>query len=444
MTETASRAASRLVAGLDDLGGRPRLTLAAILLVALAVRVGAIAATDYAPTKDALDYDRHARSIAAGDGYPVSTIAVGSRETAFRPPLFPYLLAAVYRISGDSVTAGRVLGALIGVAVVLLVYLLADVLWGRRVALVGAGLAAIFPPLVLLALPLLSESAFLALELAVVLAGVLSARRGGSLGWAAAAGAASGLAVLTRSNGVLLALGAAVAVWLAARGGGVRSLAPAAVVLATAALVVAPWTVRNYSAFDAFVPATTQTGFGLAGTFNDQSIEHGGQRAIWILPVNTHMYRSLYTDPDLNEAEVDQRVRRKVLRFALDHPGYVVEASTLNTLRSLELASGDPAAKVADRELLGLSPRNAGVVTASFWLALVVALAGAAVLARSGRHELGPLWIWLIPTLLFLVGAAVLGFTRYRAPLYPFVVLLAAIVLTAALERLAAGTVSRQ
>jgi len=47
----------------------------------------------------------------------------------------------------------------------------------------------------------------------------------------------------------------------------------------------------------------------------------------------------------------------------------------------------------------------------------------------------GPLWIWAVPVALFLAGATVVGLTRYRAPLYPFLVLLAGIGVVAWLER---------
>ena len=68
-----------------------------ILALALALRIGYVAATpDYVMVHDALDYDRAAVSIAQGEGCPTSR----GRETAFRPPAYPVLLAGVYTVAG--------------------------------------------------------------------------------------------------------------------------------------------------------------------------------------------------------------------------------------------------------------------------------------------------------------------------------------------------------
>ena len=75
-----------------------------ILLLALLLRVGYMAATpDYKLVHDALDYDHAATSIARGDGWPYSRRP--GRETAFRPPAYPVLLAGVYKVAGSSARA---------------------------------------------------------------------------------------------------------------------------------------------------------------------------------------------------------------------------------------------------------------------------------------------------------------------------------------------------
>lgn len=435
------RAAGRCLEVLDRLGTRPRLTVAVILALALLLRVVAIAADGpYVPTKDAAEYNVHAKSIAAGDGYPPSIIVAGRGPTAFRPPVYPYLLAAVYRISGDSITAGRVMGAVLGTGLVLILYLLADALWGRRTALAAAAAAAVFPPLVLLSLPTMSEATFLLLEAAAVLSGVLTTRTpGGSLRWAAVAGVCCGLAALTRSNGSILVVLVALGVLIAVRPRSWRALAPAATLVAVAALTVLPWLVRNYSAFHQVVPVTTQTGFGIAGALNDEVYRRKDYRGTYIHPIAARAYRPLYLNRELNEAQVDRKVRSLAVEWALDHPGYVLESGVLNTLRSLELAPTDPDTEKADFDLLALGPTAADVVRWTFWLGCLLAIAGGAALLGRRPQDRGPLWIWSIPAVAFIVGASVIGLTRYRAPLYPFVALLAALAVVTALERLAQG-----
>ena len=135
------------------------------MILALALRVAVIAAdSGYEPAHDAFDYDRHARAIAAGDGYPESGYVVDGGPSALRPPGYPYFLGGAYALSGDSVELGRLANAALGALAVLLLYLLANRIWGRRVGLVAAALAAVFPPLVLPSRDLLSEPLFIAIE----------------------------------------------------------------------------------------------------------------------------------------------------------------------------------------------------------------------------------------------------------------------------------------
>src|SRR3989442_1190737 len=80
-----------------------------LLLVALAVRLAAVAATpDLRLAADPADYARHARSIAAGHGYPPSQVAPHGGASAIRPPAYPVFVAAVFKLTGNSVTAARI------------------------------------------------------------------------------------------------------------------------------------------------------------------------------------------------------------------------------------------------------------------------------------------------------------------------------------------------
>ena len=160
-----------------------------IALAAVAIRLIVIVAdSGYEPINDAFDYDRHAASIAAGDGYPGSEYGSGIGPTALRSPGYPLALAVVYAVSDDSVDAGRVAGALLGGLTVLLVFLLAAPVWGRGVGLLAASITAVFPPLVLLSTELFNETLFIPLTLAAVLCATRY-RESGLLRWAVLTGA---------------------------------------------------------------------------------------------------------------------------------------------------------------------------------------------------------------------------------------------------------------
>src|SRR6476619_5743511 len=112
-----------------------------ILLLALLLRVGYMAATPgYELVHDATDYDRAARTVAAGEGWPLAH----GRVTTFRPPAYPLLLAGVYKVTGvehgtehQRVVPARILGIIIGTLIVAMIFIVARQLWGRRVALLA-------------------------------------------------------------------------------------------------------------------------------------------------------------------------------------------------------------------------------------------------------------------------------------------------------------------
>jgi 4-amino-4-deoxy-L-arabinose transferase-like glycosyltransferase len=412
-----------------------RAALWAVLVVALVVRIAVVgvAAPDYRPLFDAADYDRHAESIAAGHGYPDSAL-LGHGPTAFRPPVYPYFLGAVYAVTGQRWTAGLLAAAVLGTLVVLLIYLVAERLWGRRVALVSAALAAVFPPLVTLGAALLSEPLFLVIELGLVLA-VLAFRRSADWRFAAAAGLLAGLGALTRANGVLLVIPAIVGVWTARPLLGRRALVAPAAVLLAAALAIAPWTVRNAFVFDRFVPVSTQAGFGLSGTYND--ISRGDERypARWRHPRTTAEYGSLFRRPGLDEAELDAKLRRGALDYVADDPPYVAESLWWNTLRMFDLARRHPADVSGLRRERGLGRASDGVVVWSGYGIELVALGGVLILLALPRGRRGPIFPWLIPPLMVVGAIAILGNSRYRAPVEPFLVFLAAIALVGLWEK---------
>lgn len=421
------------------MSSRPRLVLGLVLAVALVVRVAVVLASpDYTPVYDSSDYVRHAVSIADGDGYPDSVFTASQSESAFRPPVYPYLLGAIQFAFGEVETAGRLAGALFGVLAVLLVYLIARRLWSERTALVAAALAALFPGLFLLSGALNTEPAYLVIELAAVLFALRSRAGGGDLRWAAAAGACCGLAALTRSNGLLLLIPIVFGVMAVRPRLSRAGLAAPAVAVAVAALTVAPWAVRNSLTFDRLVGINAQTGFALAGIYNETAYERDGYRASWTPPKFTGRYAPLYERRDLDELELDAELRSQAVDWALDHPRYAVEATVLNAIRILEFGKEHPLGHASNRSQLALDRTEARVERAAFYLLLLLAMAGAVVMARGPRDRRPPLFIWVVPILAVAMALPVISSTRYRTVAYPFLALAAAPALVAGADRLAA------
>lgn len=427
----------------------------AILAVAALLRFAAIAVdSGYSPQNDAFEYDYYARSVAAGDGYPESGYLRQRGPTAIRGPGYPYFLGGVYALSGDSATAGRLAGAALGVLAVFLLYLIAKRIWGRRVGLIAAALAAVFPPLVLLSTELWSETLFIPLELGAVLCVLNFRRSGGELRWAAVAGALCGLALLTRNTAAPLLVCIPLGMLVAPIRLSPRTLWAPLTVLGVAALVLAPWAIRNANAFGRFVPVTTSTGITAAGVYNPTSFHDSGSHGAWRDPQVVPGFTYLFETPGIDEAEVDTTLRRKAKDFAWGHPGYVAEVFAWDLARMFELSGGS----VVDGEGKVVTARGIGSATppaerAGLLAAVALALCGAVAILRSRRRgrqgaqpffPSGPLFLWLIPALTLFLTALLNGLPRDRLPADPFLLLLAAVgaawllALTAERERQAA------
>jgi len=416
--------------------------------LALVVRVAAIAVdSGYHPQQDAWDYDRHARSIAGGDGFPDSYYVLDRGPSALRAPGYPYFLGALYAISGNSVTVGRLANAALGALAVLLLYLIARRIWGRRIALLAAALAAVFPPLVLLSRELLSEPLFIALELGMVLC-ILEFRRLRELRWAALAGLLFGLATLTRNPGPALAIPLIVGLWILRPRLSRQAVVAPALALLCAVLTIAPWTVRNAVEFGRLIPVTSGTGFAMAGTYNRASEQDGENPGSWRTPRVAPEYTPLFLTSGIDEGTLDATLRSRASEFALDHPFYVAEVTARNLLRLFEVSGGsvvDPL--TGPVETRGIGSADPVAERIGLGLAAIFALVGVIAIILSRRPGLrripsGPLFLWLVPILLILVAAPINGLPRQRTPADPFILILAAIGMAWIYARSGRGRVS--
>jgi 4-amino-4-deoxy-L-arabinose transferase-like glycosyltransferase len=410
-------------------------SLVLILLAALALRVGLVVATgEQVPWGDPVDYHRHAAFLAEYGTYPPSTQAAPGSPAAFRPPAWPYLLAGVYKVTGVHWTAGRLTAAVLGTLTVLLLYLIADAIWGRVVARWAGWLAAVFPPMVFLSGSLVVENLFVLVMLVAVFATLRARASPHLLRWALFAGTACGLAALTRANGIVLVvpviLGLAAGAGFSLRRPSLRPLLAPALAVAVMVLTIAPWTIRNAAAFDEFVPVSTQGGYSMAQVWNAESDSPGPTRgAPQFDPVKPYQHQY-----GIDEVELNRKLRERAVDYARDHPSYVLELAGLNVLRMFKLAGDESFTFYWNRERDMTASRR---VIDSIGLAAVVLLVLVALAGRAGRRRLreAPWWLWLFPALVVASVMFLFGNPRHRASIDPFLVLAAAVALTSAWER---------
>jgi 4-amino-4-deoxy-L-arabinose transferase-like glycosyltransferase len=295
-------------------------------------------------------------------------------------------------------------------------------LWPRRVALVAAGLASVSPPLVMVgSASLLSESLFIPFVLAATWT-ALRFREDRRMRWAVGTGALIGAAALTRANGVFLVIPIGFLVWVKRPRFSPRALVSPLAVLAAAIVVLVPWTIRNAQVFHRFVPLDTGTGYTLAGTFNAtvQTNEHRFP-AMWVMP-QAHVQQLYASSPHANEASVSAHLTSEALSYIRAHPVSVFKTLYWNTVRMLDLT---PSAERFFAPYEVYPTWLAMLSVYEFWALLPLCVAGA--FCRSTRAV--PRAFWGIPLTLYLTGVLVLGLTRGRSPLDPFLLILAAIAL---------------
>lgn len=429
----------------------PRALIACLLLtLALGLRVGEVARTSYRPVNDAGFYLSLASHIAHTGDYSTSH-APGSGAggthgpTAYFPPAFPYFLAAVDLIDGHTgprggaVTPARYSQALLGTAIVGLLGLVGLEAFGPVVALVALGLGAIYPVLIELSGALVAENLLTALVLAAVYATLRARRSTRPYGWIAGAGLLTGLAMLTHVNAIVVLAPVLVGA-LSAR----PTISSLGVLLGVWALTLLPWTLRNESLLHRFVPVSDETGITLVGTYNSASAADHRVPYRWRLYDAIPGERALvHESSQLSEPALSDRLRSQALHYIGRHPGAPIAVAFHNSLRLLEL-DGSFAWR-ASAASIDIPEGTAKLGVVAFWILCLLALAS--VPTRLARRAPG--WIWFAPGLLWLSVALVNAETpRFREPVDPFLILLAACGLVTAggagLTRWRAGLARRR
>jgi len=432
--------------------------IAAIVLLALALRLGWIAYASFTPTlsDDAGRYDLLGRSLADNAGY----INPNGTTTMFWPPGYPLVLASVYKLwpegaLGDhEVSAALALNAVLGAATVLLVYAIGRRAFDDRTAMLGALLTALFPSLIFLTGVTLTETLFTFLALLAVwliielddrrdgahLDGApragsagfqpASRRPGGSLLLLAVTGVVIGFAALVRGQALLLPL-VALPFWWRATGRLRDALLRAAGTAAIAMLVVAPWTVRNYDVSGSLVVISSNAGVDF---YIGHSPGADGRGRI----VDDLVFR--YPDRPQPEAEVqiNRDGFREGIEYAAKHP---LREVTLSARKLFWLYDRDDEALKwneahGEHRFLSAAARTtlAAVSNVYYWLVLALAVAG----IRSWLSLRDPARLLLVSLVAYwtLVHVAFFGDPRFHASIMPVVALFAACGLNRAFGRI--------
>jgi 4-amino-4-deoxy-L-arabinose transferase-like glycosyltransferase len=363
---------------------------------------------------DELYYTGAAHALADGDGFRFESIEGTTEEQGVHPPMTSIVLAPVASLTDDELPM-RLVVAAIGAVTVVLVGLVALGVAGARAAYIAAALAAVYPNLWMNDGLLMSESLAAAGTAAAVwctyrLLTTWSGR------WAAAAGAACGVAMLSRSELALLVPVMVVPAVLLARTAPMsQRLGRAALACAAAAFVVAPWVVYNLGRFAEPVLLSHGDGNVLIGS-NCDSTYHGT-----LLGFHNGFCGFIEDLPAENSLEAATR-RRAAFDYIGDHLDRLPVVVAARVGRIWGAYGQIQMARIAQAEGRPLAASLAGL--AMFWVFVPLAALGARSLRRAGQ----PLWPLLAPLVIVTFNAAAFyGLTRFRVPAEVSLVVLAAV-----------------
>lgn len=216
------------------------------------------------PQIDEDAYDQQALGILAGH-WP-------GQRVFYQDPLYPYFLAATYRVFGHHLMLVRLVQVLIGSVNCVLVYFLArEVCWSRA-ALVAGLLSALYRTFIFQEALILKSSLVLATLDAALLLFLWGQRTRRWFLWLGA-GLTLGLGMLVRANYVFFVPVAFLWTFVANREQGVRQAAPRAILIAAGlCAAILPVTIRNWFVAHDFVLTTWQGGTNFYTAHHEENL----------------------------------------------------------------------------------------------------------------------------------------------------------------------------
>jgi 4-amino-4-deoxy-L-arabinose transferase-like glycosyltransferase len=405
-----------------------------ILAVALAIRLVYFYINSrqnplfYHPVLDARFHDDWAREILSGNFW--------GEEVFFRAPLYPYLLALVYKLagttSGPNMTAAILLQHVIGSGTCVLAYLLARQFFAVRVALVTGLLCALYWPLIYFEGDLLIVTLFVFLTTATLLALARAVHQRRLWGFALA-GVLLGLSAVARPSILIFVPAIPPVLYLMQRSrkgpavdrAWVRQ--SALVVVCTVAMITSV-IVRNYIVGRDFVPIASQGGvnfyIGNNPTSNGSAASMPGVRAdLYGTYRGAIELAEREAGRSLKPSEVSNHYFRKGLDFIVSSPGDAA-ALTLKKLylfwAGVERSNSKYIQFFWQKFGLGRFPLP------GFWFVGPLGLLGGFLLWRR-RRELSLLYLFVVTYMIGVVVFFVNG--RFRLPVAPVLILFASYAL---------------
>lgn len=409
---------------------RPTLVIALVALALRLAHVWAMRATPYFATLlgDARGYDQWAQRLAAGEW-------IGT-DVFYQAPLYPYFLGVLYALIGRDLLAVRLVQAGLGALSAGLVGYAAARWFGARAGWVAGLLLAAYAPAIFfdgLLQKSVLDGLFMASMLALVAALGTGAHDRKTL-WLGL-GVVLGALALTRENALVLVAVIGAWTWFGASSERLTRGTALALVAAGLAVVLVPVAARNAAVGGGFYLTTSQFGPNL------YIGNHAGADG---------SYASLRAGRGTPEFE--QRDATELAERATGRTLSPAEVSSYWTGRAIDFIRTDPAAWLAllARKTALLVNATEAIDTESqeshaeySWpLRVLGPVTHFGVLVPLATLGLWVVWpdrrrVWVLPAMALALGAATVAFyvfARYRYPLAPILIVLAAAALSGMAE----------
>ncbi len=292
------------------------------VLASMAIRCAVMAAGSGA-FEDPDNYLPLAQTLAAGQG-----LTLKGRPTAYRPPLYPILLAPLAMVTGERVvTAIAVFHLALGAVTVGMTALAARG-WGlgRTRIIAAAWVVALDPVLAWQSRFIMTETLTACLIATALAAMTLPRWRGTVLG-----SALLGLASLSRPSMLPGAILVVIAGLVVQPGSRRDRLIRSSTLMFTLMLVLSPWAIRNATIFGEPIWTTTHGGYTLALANNEvyyRDVLNGPPGSVWMGHEQWLWWDSVNRDTmGMSETQADRFLRNRVISLAMAQPRQFVRAS---------------------------------------------------------------------------------------------------------------------
>jgi len=387
---------------------------------------------------DQVSYHELALRVLDGHGFTFATgwwpATPAGQPTAHWSYLYVLFLAGTYAVFGPHPLAARLIQAVLaGIIGPILAWRLGKRLFNERVGLVTAAIFSGYGYFVFYAGALVTETFYILtvlgmLDIAVAIGMTrLQPNRRGLWPWVLL-GVAAGLAALLRQLILLLVpVILAYVIWRVSfqrPGGLISGLRGGLVTLAVLAVLILPWTIRNYQAFGRFVLLNTNAGFAffwgnhpIHGTEFIPILKQGGRSYGSLIPRNLR---------GRDEAETDRLLLKQGLQFVTEDPARYIRLSFSRIKEYFKFWPSADSGRVSNL---------ARVLSFGFCLPFLLGGLGVALMrllksdhsARSQQSNCGITLILIFSGLYTLVHLLTWTLVRYRLPVdavtMPFVAL---------------------